>query len=433
MDVIHGLMAYLDESVSCYHAAAGLASLLEAAGYERLLESERWDLQVGGKYFVTRGDASVLAFRLPRRDFRGFMMAAAHSDSPALKLRRWAGTPSAGGTLRLSVEPYGGMILRSWLDRPLGIAGRVMTEEADGTIRTRLVDFGRDMAVIPSVAIHMDRGVNQGRALDPAVDMLPLFGLGEDASAFDACLARELGTAPEAVLATDLYLYPRQKSTRFGMEEELIASPRLDDLQCAYACARGFLDAEDGESVPVLAVFHNEEVGSASLQGADSTFLQDTLRRISDAAGKDGEAHRAALADSFLVSADNAHAIHPAHPEYADKNEHPVLGGGIAIKHSANQKYTTDAVSEAVFTRLCRMAGVKTQHYSNRADLPGGSTLGNISTTHVSVHAVDIGLPQLAMHACSEVAAVRDAEDLASVMGLYFARSFRRTEQGAEV
>ena len=426
------LLEFLNASPSCYHVAENVASALRNTGYEQLWESENWTLHEQGRYFVMRGDSSVIAFRVPKKAFRGFMIAAGHSDSPTFKVREAAEVPSAGNCIRLGVEPYGGMVYRSWLDRPLSVAGRVMVRET-GEIRTKLVNVERDLLVIPGVAIHMDREVNKGTALKPNVDLLPLFSGGKEPGAFRKLIAQEAGVAEENLLATDLYLYPRTAGTLTGMNEEFVVSPRLDDLQCVFGCLKGFLAAEESESAPVLAVFNNEEVGSGTRQGADSTFLSDVLRRINTAMGRSEEDYLTAVANSFLVSADNAHAVHPAHPEYADANEAPVLNGGIVLKYNASQRYTTDAVSAAVFRQVCDEAGVPLQRYSNRADLPGGSTLGNISTAHVSVHSVDIGLPQLAMHSACEVAGAQDTEHLVRAMTSFFGRSFSNDSKGIKI
>ena len=358
------------------------------------------------------------------------MIAAGHSDSPTFKVREAAEVSSAGNCLRLSVEPYGGMVMRSWLDRPLSVAGRVMVRENDKVV-SRLVNVDRDLLVIPSVAIHMDREVNKGTPLKANVDMMPLFAEGKEPGAFRRLIVEEAGVEEADLLTTDLFLYTRTKGTLTGAHEEFVASPRLDDLQCVFGCLRGFLAAEDSISVPVLAVFNNEEVGSGTRQGADSTFLTDVLRRINGAMGRGEEEWMMAVANSFLVSADNAHAVHPAHPELSDGAERPVLNGGVVLKYNANQKYTTDAVSGAVFREVCRMAGVPVQRYSNRADLPGGSTLGNISSAHLSIPTVDIGLPQLAMHAAYEVAGSRDTELLIRAMKEYFTHSFRYLPDGS--
>ena len=400
---------------------------LEAEGYERLREVEPWTLRTGGKYYVVRGDSSLAAFRVPGGVPAGFMLAAAHSDSPTYKVREEAEVLSAGNCVRLAVEPYGGMIARSWLDRPLSVAGRLVVRR-EGGIATQLVNVDRDLLVIPSVAIHLDREVNQGTALKANTDLLPLLGCGTERGRFRALLAEAAGVPKEDILSTELFLYPRAAAVLLGAEGEFVASPRLDDLQCVFGCLEGFLAAKEGGSVPVLCVFNNEEVGSGTRQGADSTFLTDVLERISTALGRDW---RLMAVNSFLVSADNAHAVHPAHPELSDGAERPVLNGGVVLKYNAGQKYTTDAVSGAVFREVCRAADVPVQRYSNRADLPGGSTLGNISSAHLSIPSVDIGLPQLAMHAAYEVAGSRDTALLVRAMAEYFSRSFRYLPDGS--
>ena len=432
MDTVQKLFRFLDESPTCYHAAANAKAALTAAGAVELRESEQWKLEKGTLYVVERGDSALVAFRVPEGPFHGFLMAAAHSDSPTFKVRETAEAASAGNTLRLSVEPYGGGVWRGWLDRPLSVAGRVVIRQGDRLV-SRLVNIDRDLLVIPGVAIHMDRSVNKGAELNPAVDLLPLLGCGKEPGTFRKLIAEAAGVREEHLLSTELFLYPRTKAVQTGLNGEFIVSPRLDDLQCVFGCLEGFLAAKPGGSLPVLAVFNNEEVGSNTRQGADSTFLTDVLERIAHGCGLDSEGWKAAVANSFMVSADNAHAIHPAHPEYADKGEFPVLGGGIVIKYNANQRYTTDAVSGAVFQAICQEAGVPVQRYSNRADLPGGSTLGNISTAHLSVPTVDIGLPQLAMHSVCETAGAADTEHLVKAMTAYFSRDFHRDRDGGIV
>lgn len=432
MDTVQKLFRFLDESPTCYHAAANAKAALTAAGAVELRESEQWKLEKGTLYVVERGDSALVAFRVPEGPFHGFLMAAAHSDSPTFKVRETAEAASAGNTLRLSVEPYGGGVWRGWLDRPLSVAGRVVIRQGDRLV-SRLVNIDRDLLVIPGVAIHMDRSVNKGAELNPAVDLLPLLGCGKEPGAFRKLIAEAAGVREEHLLSTELFLYPRTKAVQTGLNGEFIVSPRLDDLQCVFGCLEGFLAAKPGGSLPVLAVFNNEEVGSNTRQGADSTFLTDVLERIAHGCGLDSEGWKAAVANSFMVSADNAHAIHPAHPEYADKGECPVLGGGIVIKYNANQRYTTDAVSGAVFQAICQEAGVPVQRYSNRAYLPGGSTLGNISTAHLSVPTVDIGLPQLAMHSVCETAGAADTDHLVKAMTAYFSRDFHRDRDGGIV
>lgn len=402
------LLAYIAASPTAFHAVATTAATLDAAGYTRLCEAADWSLAPGQGYYVTRNNSSILAFRVPHPDFRGFMMAASHSDSPAFKIKENAELPGAGGTVRLSTERYGGMLCSTWMDRPLSVAGRVVLRSADG-LTTRLVDLAEPCALIPNVAIHMNRKANDGMSYDAHVDMLPLWG--GKADSFRARIAEQLGVAEADILTTDLFVYNPQPGTAWG---DYISAPRLDDLQCAFSSLEAFLAAKETDSAPVLAIFDNEEVGSQTKQGAASTFLSDTLGRINRAFGGDETAYLRRVASSFLVSADNAHAIHPNHPEFADKNHTVTMGGGVVIKYNASQKYTSDAVSAGLLRLLCDRAGVPFQLYANRADMPGGSTLGNIANSQVSLNTVDIGLAQLAMHSAYETAA---ASDTAAMVG----------------
>ena len=405
------LMAFLDASVSVYHAAAYLANVLEDAGYARLSEGETWNLTAGGKYYLTRGGTAVLAFRIPQGTPAGFLMSASHSDRPTFKVKENA--ELCGTYTRLATEKYGGMLMAPWLDRPLSIAGRVLVETENG-VESRLVDIDRDLLLIPNVAIHMNRSANDGFKWNPAVDMLPLLGGKNAKGKLQKLLEKAAGGK---ILGHDLYLYIRQKAAVWGMDKEFLSAAALDDLACAWCCTQGFLSAQEGGSIPVLCVFDSEEVGSSSLQGAASRLLQTTLSRICTALQLD---EQVMLANSFMVSADNGHAIHPNHPEYADPSNAPVLGGGVVLKFNASQRYTTDGVTAAVFRKVCQKANVNVQTYCNRADIPGGSTLGNISLSQVSVPTVDIGLPQLAMHSCYETVAAQDALDLESAMAAYY-------------
>ena len=405
------LMAFLDASHSVYHAAAYLSKTLENAGYTRLNEADAWNLVPGGNYCMTRGDSAVIAFRIPKETPRGFMMSASHSDRPTFKVKE---NPELVGTYtRLATEKYGGMLVAPWLDRPLSVAGRVLVDTEQG-VQSRLIDIDRDLLLIPNVAIHMNRKANDGYVWNPTTDTIPLVGSKEAAGKLAALLEE---TAGGKILGHDLYLYVRQKAVLWGIDEEFISSAALDDLACAWGCTQGFLAARASRNVPVLCVFDSEEVGSNSVQGAASTLLEDVLDRICRALGL--ELTRM-LAQSFLVSADNAHAVHPNHPEYADICNAPVVNGGVVLKFNANQRYTTDGVSAAVFRKVCQGAGVPVQTYCNRADIPGGSTLGHISLAHVSVPTADIGLPQLAMHSCYETAGVTDAAALEKAMSAFY-------------
>ena len=411
---IQELTAFLDASHSVYHVTAALRAMLEDAGYTCLQESRDWKLQAGGKYYMTRGGSALIAFRIPETDAEGFVMSAAHTDHPTFKVKE--NGELTGKYIRLAVERYGGMLMSTWLDRPLSIAGRVLVETENG-VQSKLVDIDRDLLLIPNVAIHMNRKANEGYAWNPAVDMLPLMGDADAAGKLEALLQE---TAGGKILGHDLSLYVRQKSAVWGLEEEYISGPALDDLVCIWACAKGFLQAKDSRSIPVLCAFDCEEVGSGSAQGAAATLLEDVLTRI--CVDRDLDLHQM-LAQSFMVSADNAHAVHPNHPEYADATNAPVMGGGIVLKFNAAQKYTTDGVSAALLRKVCAEAGVPVQTYYNRADLPGGSTLGNISLAHVSVPSVDIGIGQLAMHSCYETAGVKDVGYLLDAMTVYYGKT----------
>ena len=405
------LMDFLDGAHSVFHAVAGLEKVLAENGYVCLQEQAAWELIPGGKYYVTRGGSAVIAFRVPEGEWSGFLMSASHADRPTFKLKE--NGEQLGAYTRLLVERYGGMLMAPWFDRPLSIAGRVLVETEEG-IESKLVDIDRDLLMIPNVAIHMNRKANEGYAYNPAVDLLPLLGGKEAKGKLNALLEQEAGGK---ILGHDLYLYVREKARVWGVEDEYLSAQALDDLECAWCCAQGFLKAEPNRSMPVLCVFDSEEVGSSSLQGAASNLLESVLQRICGSLQMD---YPRALAGSMMVSADNAHAIHPNHPEYADAANAPVLGSGIVIKYNANQRYTTDGVTAALFRKVCQQADVPVQTYYNRADLPGGSTLGNISLSHVSVPSVDIGLPQLAMHSCYETAAVKDALFLEAAMAEYY-------------
>ena len=405
------LMAFLDASHSVYHAAAYLANTLENAGYTQLSEGQKWELTPGGKYYLVRGGTAVLAFRIPQEKPVGFMMTASHADRPTFKVKE--NGELIGTYTRLATEKYGGMLMSTWLDRPLSVAGRVLVETQEG-VKTCLVDIDRDLLMIPNVAIHMNRSANDGYKWNPAVDTLPLLGGKGTAGKLQKLLEKAAGGK---ILGHDLYLYVRQKATVWGVDKEYISSAALDDLQCAWGCTQGFLNAKESRSIPVLCVFDSEEVGSASVQGAASRLLEGTLSRICEAIGAD---ENILLSNSFMVSADNAHAIHPNHPEYADGANAPVPGGGIVLKFNASQRYCTDGVSAAVLRKICGKANVPVQTYCNRADVPGGSTLGNISLSHVSVPTADIGLAQLAMHSSYETASVKDSLYLEEAMEAFY-------------
>lgn len=418
MDPINGMMDFIRQSPTAFHAVANLRQMLEGQGFSPLNECEPWKLVPGGRYCVTRNQSSIIAFRIPKGDFDHFQLVASHSDSPCFKLKPSAGRDSNGYAI-LNVEKYGGMIMQTWFDRPLSIAGRAVVRTAEG-IGTRLVSLDRDLALIPNLPIHFNRTVNDGVKLNPQVDMLPV--IGEAGTDYMDLVAEALGVDGADILGCDLYLVNRDEPRRWGAKGEYIAAPRLDDLECAYASIRALLDAKPSDHVDMACVFDNEEVGSGTRQGADSTFLTEVTRRIAAALG-DGRNYETALARSMMLSADNAHGVHPNHPEKYDENNRVALNGGVVVKFNAAQKYTSDGVSQAVFEEICRRADVPVQRFANRSDIPGGSTLGNIANTHASMVTVDIGLAQLSMHAANESAGARDLAHMIRAM-----RAFHETE-----
>ena len=410
------MLDFIHESPVCFLAAENVKKRLLAEGYEELTDLD--GIRAGGKYFVTRNNSSVLAFRVPEGKAKGFVISAAHSDSPCLKIRNKAELD--GLFVRLDTERYGGMINASWVDRPLSAAGRVMVRTEKG-VSVRLVDLKKDMAVIPNVAIHMSRGMNDSLKYDPAKDLVALYGEAANKGKFYEEIAEAAGCKAEDIISSDLYLYNNQPGTVWGPQGEFVSSPRLDDLACVFACLQAFLAAENTDRIPVLCIFDNEEIGSGTKQGAGSDLLPRILSGISRGLGLSENAHCALLDNSFFLSCDNGHAKHPNHPEMADPNEYPVLNGGIVIKHSP--RYATDSVSCAVFTEICTRAGVRLQSYANRPDIPGGGTLGLIADTKTPVYTVDIGIAQLAMHSCFETMGSRDLENfILGVRAAYEAR-----------
>lgn len=435
-EMTKGLKKFLDESPVGLYAAANIRGMLLENGYTECQEGSEWKLMPGGSYFVMRNGSAVIAFQIPKEEaWAGFQIAASHLDSPTFRIKSNAEIVVENRYVTLNVEKYGGMLLAPWLDRPLSAAGRVLVRTESG-IETKLVNIDRDLMIIPNVAIHMNREINNGYKWDMKQDLRPLLAGAANLEAedigtiFRRLVAEEAGVSPEDVLDTDLYLYNREKASVIGLNGEFISSGRLDDLQCAFGTLKGFLAARPEKSIAVYCAFDNEEVGSMTKQGADSSFLRCTLERISTALGRSRGEFMASLSSSFMISADNAHAVHPNHPELEDPSHRPVPNGGIVIKYSANQKYTTDAVSGAVMKEICRKAGVPVQIFYNRSDLPGGSTLGNISTTQLSLNTVDIGLAQLAMHSAYETAGVKDTEYLARASEVFFSGAVTGTGDG---
>ncbi len=442
------LLDFIEKSPSCFHVVQNFVQRLLNEGFKELMEENPWKIVAGGKYFVRRNASSLIAFAVSSMNFENFQIAAAHSDSPTFKIKENPEIALENAYVKLNVEKYGGMICSPWFDRPLSVAGKITVRTEKG-FECRLVNIDRDLLLIPNLAIHMDRSVNEGHSYNVQTELLPLFGGVNAKDTFLKIIAESAGVKPEEIIGTDLFLYNRQKGSIWGAQNEFISSAKLDDLQSAYALVEGLICAcnkingsfngknaglaesqvpsdnsnfSSKKAVPVVCVFDNEEVGSTTKQGADSSFLSDTLERIciNCKSANWQEEYRIALAKSFMISSDNAHAVHPNYPEKADPTNRPYLNGGIVIKFNANQKYTTDSVSEAVFKELCKKADVPFQTYVNRSDIAGGSTLGNISNSHVSINTVDVGLPQLAMHSPYETAGVKDTQYLIELIENFF-------------
>ena len=429
------LLKFIENSPSCFHVIDNMARELEAAGFCCLKERDGWKLEAGGAYYVTRNDSALIAFRIPKSgQCRGFQIVSSHSDSPTFKIKENPEVESEGCYVKLNVERYGSVIFSTWLDRPLSAAGRVLVRSRNEQgivcgLESRLVNIDRDLLLIPTLAIHMNREANNGYIFNPKTDMMPLFGTSSAKSAFLAQVAEAAGVAPEDIVTTDLCLYNRQKGTVWGAENDFISSPKLDDLECAYGSLQGILNASGAsENVAVHCVMDNEEVGSGTKQGAAGTFMKDVLTRISRCLGGDEEDYLRAVAGSLLISADNAHGVHPNRGDVADSVNRPKMNEGIAIKFSGNQKYSSDGVSAAVLKMLCEKEAVPVQIFTNRSDMAGGSTLGNISTSQVSVSSVDIGLPQLAMHSAYETAGVKDITHLINLTTAFFSSTLEISE-----
>ncbi len=405
------LFEFIERSPSCFHVIANIAAELEGVGFKGLDQGQEWDLEQGGKYYITCNNSTIIAFELPERDYKGFHIVASHSDFPTFKIKTNPEMKFEDAYTTLSVEKYGGPLMAPWFDRPLSIAGRIVIEE-NGEIIEKNVDFGKDCVSIVNLAIHMNREANNGFKYSVAKDMVPIWaGAGNDLSFMEE-LAKVAGVDKESILDMELYLYNRMEGRIWGANDEFISSTKLDDLQCAFTSMKAFMNTTNKDYVKVLAVFDNEEVGSSTRQGGKSNLLENILKRIAENQGRTEEGYAMDLANSFLMSADNAHAVHPNYIEKADKTNHPYPNGGITIKYTASQQYTTDARSGAYVKSLCKKAGVPYQIFHNHADVVGGSTLGNLAVLQVPIMAADIGAAQLAMHSPYETAGIEDTWNL---------------------
>ena len=415
---VKGLFEFIEESPSQFHVVENERQRFLKEGFIELSESKQWNIELGKNYFVTRNGSSILAFRMPKKEYKSFMIMASHSDSPSFRIKEMP-EMKEGHYVKLNTEKYGGMLMAPWFDRPLSIAGRAIIKTKNG-IETRLVNLDKDLCMLPSLAIHMNREANDGYKYNPQKDLLPLVSMDENFK-LKKLVADSLSVKEDDILGSDLFLYNREPGKVWGANDEFISIRRLDDLQCSYSSMMGLLAAKNSNTaVQVHVTFDNEEVGSGTKQGADSTFLYDSLVRINEAMNGNNSTLLTAIANSFMVSADNAHALHPNYPEKSDPTNKVFMNEGVVIKFNANQKYMTDGLAYGIFAELCNQAKVPYQTFVNRSDVAGGSTLGNISNAHVSINGVDIGLAQLAMHSCYETAGVKDTEYLLKIATKFY-------------
>lgn len=402
----YDLIDFINKSPVSFFAIDNVKKLLLKNGYKELFQNKQNDIKCGDKVFFIRNGSSIVALDVGEevnKDNFAYHIIASHSDSPCFKIKPECDSKSDIYN-RLNVEVYGGLIASTWLDRPLSIAGRVVIKDGD-KLESKLVNLSDHKVMIPNLCIHFNRDINNGYSYDRAVDLQAFISQELSGSPLKDMLKESLKVKPEDIVNFDLYLYNQEQGYLWGHRKEYVSSSRLDDLECVFCSSRALIDSHNKKAINVLYVSDNEEVGSSSRQGADSDFLESILRSVSN---KFGVEHNVAVANSFLVSADNAHAVHPNKPGMSDPNNRPYMNKGVAIKYNAAQSYTSDAISGAIFQNLCKNSGVPYQFFTNRSDLREGSTLGNILLSHISLLSVDMGLPQLAMHSSFETAGTKD-------------------------
>ena len=418
------LLTFLQHSYTPYHATENAKNLLLENGFTPLKETEDWVLSEGGKYFVERGGSALIAFTVENLDGFAFKIIASHTDSPALKIKENPATNCAN-CVKLNVEKYGGGIWYSFFDRPLKIAGRLVKKTEDGVCTQTYVSPYN--VCIPSVAIHMNRQVNDAFSINAQVDLQPVYSLIDNAQTVDSELAEN------DVISYDLFAVNADMPHSFGVNDEFVLSPRIDNLTSVYSSITALLNHQSGSGICMAACLDNEEVGSRSLQGADGDFLENVLRRIAYALKFDDIEYYKALASSFLLSLDNAHAMHPNHPEKSDPTNKTLMGKGIVIKHHAGMAYTTDGLSSGILQCIFDKAGVQYQHFFNRSDAVGGSTLGNLAITHTGIMAADVGLAQLAMHSACECFAKQDYEQLVNGLNAFYSAKLIKDGQNVKI
>lgn len=409
------LIDFIYDSPTAFHAVESVKKILDANSFKEIKEDERWSLETGGKYYTIKNESAITAFTIGKGNLpeEGFRIIGSHTDSPTFRIKPNAEMVSEGNYIKLNTEVYGGPILNTWLDRPLSLAGRVAIKSKNPfKPEVRLINIKRPILIIPNLAIHMNRTINQGIELNKQKDTLPLLSQINEKFEKDQYLlttiAKELGVDKESIIDFDLFLYEFEKGSIVGLNQEFISSGRLDDLAMVHSSVKAIVNTKRSAGVNVCVCFDNEEVGSSTKQGADSPMLSVILERIAMSLGLDREDYFRALSNSFIISADLAHAVHPNCGEKADPVLRPMINKGPVIKVSASQSYTSDSVSTAIYSEICRKAKVPVQKFTNRSDERGGSTIGPISSNHLAIKSVDMGTPILSMHSIRELGGVQD-------------------------
>lgn len=409
------LIDFLYKSPTAYNSVKTIKERLDLNGFSEVKESEKWNLQKEGKYYVIKNDSALIAFTVGNGDVEedGFKLIGAHTDAPGFRIKANPEMVSEGKYLKLNTEVYGGPLLYTWFDRPLGIAGKV-TLKGKSPLKpeVKIVNINKPLLIIPSVAIHMNRSVNEGFAINKQKDTLPLLSLINDKFEKNGylvkVLAEELKVEASDILGFDLGLYEIEKGGIIGLNEEFISAGRLDDMWMVYTGIQALIESKVNKSTKVMVCIDNEEIGSLTAQGANSALLLNILERITLALGKDREGLHRALSNSLMISADLAHAVHPNAEEKHDPTNRPVLGNGPVLKTAASGSYSTDSYNAAIFEGLCKAANVPYQKFFNRSDVRGGTTIGPITTSLLTIPVMDMGAPLLSMHSIRELATVKD-------------------------
>jgi len=419
-NITKGLIDFLNKSHSEYNATNNIKTILLNEGFIELHESEDFNLKLGNNYFLIRNDNSVIAFKIANKlnDYH-YLISASHSDSPSLKIKMCDDVVS-NNYHKVAVEVYGGLIYSSYLDKPLSLAGRVVIKD-ENSLQSKIIDIDKNLMIIPNLCIHFNRDINKGSEYNPQTDLMPIISNNvELKNSVKTALIKELKISEKDIISYDLYLYNRDKATIGGLNDEFIMSPKIDNLESAYLSLLGFINANSENHISVYCLFDNEEVGSSTPSGADSNFLESTLKRINNSLKFKEDDYFKALAKSFILSIDNAHAVHPNHPEVSDPNNLVYLNKGIVIKFNSNMNYTSDSFSVSPIKMLCEKNNIPYQYFYNKSDVRGGSTLGAISATHLSITSLDIGLAQLAMHSNYEVAGAIDPDYMFRLVKVFY-------------